>query len=324
MKSEKELLNDLQMFSKNKFKSYFKLIRVDNWFKNFFVLPGFAVALTLTSTHHENLFLRLILGLISACLVASANYVINEWLDREFDKYHPLKKLRPSVAEELNPIVIYSEYFLLLSISLSIAYFLGYGFFLSACALLIMGLFYNVKPFRTKDRIYLDVLSESVNNPIRLFMGWFVVTQEAAIPISIILAYWMGGAFLMAVKRYSEYRYINNPEVAAKYRRSFKFYTEDRLLISILLYATASALFGGIFLFKHRIELLIVFPLYSIVYGWYLSIGMKPNSAAQHPEHMYQERGFVLFFIFVALLSIACFFIEIPGLSIFLQTSHIK
>ncbi len=43
-----------------------------------------------------------------------------------------------------------------------------------------MGVLYNVKPFRTKDIAYLDVLSESINNAIRLLLGWFFVTADYA------------------------------------------------------------------------------------------------------------------------------------------------
>ncbi len=33
--------------------------------------------------------------------IASANYVINEYLDREFDKYHPTKSRRRAVERQL-------------------------------------------------------------------------------------------------------------------------------------------------------------------------------------------------------------------------------
>ena len=75
-----------------------------------------------------------------------------------------------------------------------------------------MGIIYNVRPIRSKDRIYLDVLSESINNPLRLLLGWSAVLAGMLPPSSILMAYWMGGAFLMAVKRYAEYRFINDPE----------------------------------------------------------------------------------------------------------------
>jgi 4-hydroxybenzoate polyprenyltransferase len=34
------------------------------------------------------------LGFITAICIASANYAINEWLDRDFDKFHPTKSRR--------------------------------------------------------------------------------------------------------------------------------------------------------------------------------------------------------------------------------------
>ena len=43
-------------------------------------------------------------------------------------------------------------------------------------------------PVRTKDRAYLDVLSESVNDPLRLLMGWFAIIPDALPPSSLILA----------------------------------------------------------------------------------------------------------------------------------------
>ena len=42
----------------------------------------------MNKNHKINIFL----GILSICLLASSNYVINEWLDAEFDKFHPEKK----------------------------------------------------------------------------------------------------------------------------------------------------------------------------------------------------------------------------------------
>src|SRR3546814_12282474 len=44
-----------------------------------------------------------------------------------------------------------------------------------ALAFAAQGLAYNVPPLRTKDVPYLDVLSESVNNPLRLAIGWAMI-----------------------------------------------------------------------------------------------------------------------------------------------------
>lgn len=136
-------------------------------------------------------------------------------------------------------------------------------------------------------RVFLDVLSESINNPIRLLLGWSIIISNAIPPSSILLAYWMGGAFLMAVKRYSEYRFIGNPALAGQYRRSFNTYTEQSLLLSSFFYAILSSFFLGIFLIKYRVEFILSFPIFSLVFVWYLAIGMRPDSAAKDPEKIF-------------------------------------
>ena len=42
--------------------------------------------------------------------MCSANYVLNEWLDARFDRFHPLKRDRPSVVGELRGGWVYAEY----------------------------------------------------------------------------------------------------------------------------------------------------------------------------------------------------------------------
>src|SRR5690606_10326341 len=134
---------------------------------------------------------------------------------------------------------------------LGLAGLLNAHFVAAALTLLLMGLVYNVPPVRTKDRPYVDVLSESINNPIRLVLGWAAVSTIAMPPVSILISYWMGGAFLMGIKRYAEYRMIHDQKVAAAYRKSFAKYTESSLLSSSVFYAINSSFFLAIFLFKY-------------------------------------------------------------------------
>jgi 4-hydroxybenzoate polyprenyltransferase len=299
---------------------YVKIARVDHWFKNLFMLPGTAIAIVLTGAGLEDYGWRLLLGLLSACLVASANYVLNEWLDADYDRFHPLKKDRPSVVGGLKRGWVYLEYLFLTAAGLGLAGLISIHFFAAAFLLWLMALLYNVKPFRTKDVIYLDVLSESVNNPLRLAMGWFVVTSHPLPPSSLSMGYWMLGAYLMAVKRYAEMRMIG-PEVAAQYRRSFRNYTEERLLMSILFYACSASFLLGVFLVKHRVELLVTLPFIAVAFAWYLHIGLKPQSAASTPERLYRERDFALYLVFVVLVIGVAFVVDMPLLRWFLRNA---
>ena len=293
---------------------YMAIARFDHWFKNFLMLPGFALAMVLGRVNDQTIFFDLVIGLLSAGLIASANYTINEWLDREFDKHHPIKHARPSACGLLSAGPVYTQWFLFAAAGLALAWFLSMQFFTYALLLLIMGVAYNVKPLRTKDRQYVDVLSESINSPLRLGMGWAIALPGALAPSSMALSYWMGGAFLMAVKRYAEYRLIDDPPRAALYRRSFAFYTEKSLLLSSFFYALMSAFFLGVFLVKYRIEFLITLPLFAALFVWYLAIGMRDGSVAQTPEKLYRERRFLVFIAILCMSVALATFVEMPWL----------
>lgn len=304
----------------NNLKYYIGIARPDHWFKNLFMFPGIILAIRFANVDFNvDLLVSIICSFVSACLIASANYTINEWLDAESDKFHPVKKNRPSVIRGLKAKWVYVEYAFLASVGLFVAWHISITFFYMSCLFLVMGFLYNVKPFRTKDKVYLDVISESVNNPIRLCLGWFAITSIVLPPSSILISYWMGGAFLMGAKRFAEYRFINNSNMAGLYRHSFKFYNQDKLLISIFFYALTSSFFLGAFLIKHRAELILSFPLFSILFAWYLKIAFEPNSIVQTPEKLYKDKWFIAFVVFLICIVTMLIYIDIPILEIILK-----
>ncbi|WGQ11081.1 UbiA prenyltransferase family protein [Pedobacter gandavensis] len=318
-------------------QDYIAIARPDNWVKNLFMVPGMLFALSIFHTPFDAaLLFKIVIGIVSICLVASANYVINEYLDAGFDQFHPLKKKRSSVVTTINPIIVYLEYGVLALIGLMLAYTVSLKFLSTAAVLLFMGVIYNVKPFRSKDRVFLDVLSESVNNPIRFAAGWFIFSPALGVPdskwdldwintfppISIIIAYWMGGAFLMATKRFAEYRLIGNAEIAGQYRRSFRHYTENSLLVSMFFYGITCAFFMGIFLIKDRIELLFSFPFFALLFSWYLRIGLLNDSPVQGSEKLYTRKWFMLYLVLFTTLLCILMFVDIPWLHWFLKNAN--
>ncbi len=303
-----------------KFKHYLAIARLDHWFKNIFMLPGIVIPWIYLSPEIDVLlFIKLVVGVLSTCFIASANYVINEWLDAEFDRFHPVKKHRPSVTQGLKQNYVYLEYALFGLAGLGMAMWVDLRFFYVALFFLIMGFMYNVRPFRTKDRPYIDVISESINNPIRLTLGWLMVSPETFPPSSLLVSYWFGGAFLMATKRFSEFRFINDKESASLYRKSFGFYDEQKLMVSVVFYALVSTFFLAIFLFKHRLELIVAFPFIALIFAWYLNMGYDENSPAQRPEKLYKQKSFIAYLGFVVVLVVALMLVDIPFLEVFQQ-----
>ena len=205
----------------------------------------------------------------------------------------------------------YSEWLLLMGAGLGLAKLVSGPFAWTLVGLWIAGCVYNVPPFRTKDIPYLDVISEAVNNPLRLLAGWYL-TRTIAVPITtLLISYWMVGCYFMAVKRYAEYRELTS-ETRRLYRRSFQFYSERSLLASIQFYGSSAMLFLGAFMVRYRLELILSFPLVALVMSAYLWLAFRPHSPVQHPEGLYREPLILVPVAACTVVMATLMFVDVP------------
>jgi 4-hydroxybenzoate polyprenyltransferase len=296
-------------------RAHMAIARLDHSIKNLFVLPGIIVPL---SIYPRLLTWRLVETLVWAfvaiTLVACSNYVLNEVLDAPFDRLHPTKKERPAVIGLVNIPLAYAQWIVMMVAGVAIGWTISRPFAATALALWLMGCAYNIKPLRTKDVPYLDVLTESVNNPLRMLLGWYAVAAWLVPPLSLLMCYWMIGCYFMALKRFSELREIGDRGVAGAYRASFRRYTPESLLVSVVFYASAAMLFFGAFVMRYRIELLLAFPLVALVMAIYFKLAFQPHSAVQNPEKLYREPGLMLWFTAMVAVMVLLLFVRLPWL----------
>jgi decaprenyl-phosphate phosphoribosyltransferase len=293
-------------------RSHLRMARADHWIKNVFVLPGVVVAISIDrSVLNSALPLHIIVGLLSVCLVSSSNYVLNEILDAPFDLAHPIKRTRPVPAGEVSIPLAYAQWVLLMAAGVGLALSISIPFALAMTGLWVMGCVYNIPPIRSKDVPYVDVLSEAVNNPLRMLAGWYLTKTRALPPASLLTSYWMIGCYFMAIKRLAEYRDFKGSARSASYRKSFLSYDEPRLLV----YGSCAMLFFGAFIMRYRLELILSFPLVALVMAVYLSLAFKENSAAQRPEGLYREPMLMACIVACAALMILLLFVDVPILS---------
>jgi len=303
--------------------AHLRIARLDHSVKQVFILPGIVLALSIS---HEPLSFalatRVVVGLIAATLIASSNYVINEMLDAPFDRLHPTKRNRPAALGLVHMGWGYVQWIAMMLAGIALASTISREFAVCAFALWTMGCVYNIPPIRSKDVPYLDVLSESINNPLRFCLGWYMVTATLLPPLSLLLSYWMLGAYFMALKRFSEYRQINDCYVAASYRKSFRHYTEASLLNSVVFYAAAAMLFFGAFIMRYRMELILSFPLVAWLMTIYFSISFRHESAVQNPEKLYREPRLMLVLTLCAFVILVLLFVDLPWISYVLPKSQ--
>jgi 4-hydroxybenzoate polyprenyltransferase len=234
-------------------------------------------------------------------------------LDAPYDIEHSIKRLRPVPSGQVGVQLALVQWILLMVAGVSLGFTVSRPFAITLLILWITGTIYNLEPSRSKDIPYIDVLSEALNNPLRMLAGWFIVDLPATIiPISLLLSCWMIGCYFMGIKRYAEFRHLRDVIQMERYRPPFAFYSESRLLASIMFYASAAMLFLGAFIMRYRMELILSFPLVATVMAIYLMLAFKPDSAVQAPEKLYREPLLMISVTLCATTMAVLLFVDIP------------
>ena len=316
MSTAPSLLSVATISLRDRVQAHLAIMRLDHSIKNVFVLPGIVIALSVTHTRpNTGMIPTILLGFLATTLIACSNYVINEVLDAPFDRLHPLKRNRPAARGLVNVPLAYVQWLLMMVVGLGVALYISIPFAVTCAALWVMGCVYNIRPMRTKDVVYLDVVTESINNPLRMLLGWYMVTSTVIPPASLLVCYWMLGCFFMALKRFSEYRDIADVTVAGAYRESFKHYTEQSLLVSITFYASFAMLMFGAFIMRYRFELILAFPLVALMMATYFQLSFRPGSAVQNPEKLYREPLLMLQLAVTSTAILVLLFVNLPFLA---------
>jgi 4-hydroxybenzoate polyprenyltransferase len=282
---------------------YLRPLRLDHWIKNLVVPVGSLLALAARRAYPDWAEVgAIVLAFVVSGLVSSVNYAVNEILDAPFDARHPTKRDRPipSGRVRVGPLLVLTAAVALLAFGLS-WWLLPPAVLGGAGALFLAGLVYNLPPLRLKDWPYLDAITESLTNPIRIAIGWQAVAVGAP-PALLLLTVWGFGAFLMTGKRLAELRLLG--DLAAQYRPTFRAYSVAGLFLVQLVYALVG--FGALarLVVTQRPEVLPALPLVAVLVGWAFKMTFEPESPLIDPEHLYRRPVFLLIAIAVFALLV--------------------
>ncbi|HZD03293.1 MAG TPA: UbiA family prenyltransferase, partial [Longimicrobiales bacterium] len=116
------------------------LLRPRHWVKNGFVLTP--LLLTPTAVTWSALWMGL-RGVLAFCAIASAVYVLNDVMDRDADRMHPLKRRRPVAAGTVAVPVALAAMGALAGLGAAVAAFLPYRFQILIAAYLLLNVAYS-------------------------------------------------------------------------------------------------------------------------------------------------------------------------------------
>lgn len=146
--------------------SIIKLIRVRQWVKNLFTfIPPFFAATLYTA---ESLLESIAVFFAFSC-IASSIYVINDYVDIEQDRLHPVKKDRPLASGAISKKGAISILICLIIIGISIGWWLKSPLLLAILAgYFVMNIAYSMK---LKHIAILDIVIIAIGFLLRVFAG---------------------------------------------------------------------------------------------------------------------------------------------------------
>ena len=217
--------------------AWLRLMRPEQWTKNALVMAAFFFAYWDPGQHLRGTGWRPALLSLAAtalfCIVSSGVYALNDWKDREADRLHPVKKLRPVASGEIAPktALIMAAGLLVAGLGLS-----AFSVKLLAvlAAYVLLQLVYTAK---LKHIPLLDVFVIAIGFVLRAVAG--AVVLSARISPWLLLCTFLLALFLALCKRRQE-KVTHKEE---EQRKSLRAYSTEflNILISISAGATVVA-----------------------------------------------------------------------------------
>jgi 4-hydroxybenzoate polyprenyltransferase len=179
-------------------KQYLKLMRPTQWIKNGFVLMPIVFVGHLF--HFEEL-VKVAVMLLTFCLASSATYILNDYMDMEQDKLHPLKRNRPLASGEVSPkgAFVLTGALIILALAFLMAVRAPLPCYLFVAAYLALQVLYSVQ---LKNVVMVDVLAISMGFLLRVLAGGWII--NVSVSSWLILCRFSVAIFLALGKRRHE------------------------------------------------------------------------------------------------------------------------
>jgi len=201
--------------STRRLPAWFRTLRPRQWTKN---LAVFAPLLFAREVFVPDRAVHAVLAFVSFCLLSSGTYVFNDWIDREEDRKHPEKALRPIAAREIRARTVLLLIVVCWAAGLDLGAMLGWKFAALGATYLVLQTAYTTV---LKHQVILDVLCIAAGFVLRVLAGAVAID----VPVSgwLFLCALLLALFLALAKRRQEL--VSLEEEATEHRASLGEYS---------------------------------------------------------------------------------------------------
>lgn len=193
---------------RNTFKNILISLRPRQWIKNTFL---FAPLLFSKNLFNIQKVLITSLGFVVFCIMSGSVYIFNDLYDRERDKKHPVKRMRPIASGDLQPGVALFSGIVGVFIGLSLGFMINLPFFLIILAYFILQ---NLYTYRLKNVFILDIFSIAIGFVLRVIAGGVII--HVMISSWLLICTFLLSIFLGLSKRRHELITLGNEATGHK------------------------------------------------------------------------------------------------------------
>ncbi len=256
------------------FRDLLKTMRPKQWTKNALVFIGFIFTLnqkwTLFSPTMWEWLARTILAFVLLCAVSSAVYILNDVLDIEKDRAHPVKRNRPLPAGRISPPQAIAAMLVLLGLAIPASFLLSPMFGLVVAGYYVLMVAYSLW---LKHMVLIDIFTIAGGFVLRAVAGAVVI--DVAISPWLFVCTLLGALFIGFGKRRHELLLLNNG--ASNHRQILAEYTPELLEQIITIVISSTVMAYSLYTFSaeslpknHAMMLTIPFALYGAFRYLYL------------------------------------------------------
>ena len=175
-------------------KNIIKLLKPNHYIKNLVVIVPLIFSMNL---FNYSLWINVLYAFISFCAISSCIYVINDLIDVEKDRLHPIKSLRPIAANLISKKFAVVLMISLLILSLYFAWLLNWLSVFCVLAYVFINILYS---YVLKNIEIIDAFCIALGFILRMLMGCFAISVIPS-PLIILMTFFISMFFTFSKRK---------------------------------------------------------------------------------------------------------------------------